>query len=549
MKATGDCKRVLRLLFLCAAMSSILVAQTFTNLASVDNPWYATLVQGLDGNFYSTTRVGESVFKITPAGVVTNVYTFCRSHECLDGRDPYSGVILATDENFYGTTYLGGWGHCRIGAQNTGCGTVFRITPDGSLLTLFSFAHPFGVHPWGGLVEGPDGYVYGTTEFGGAHGMGSVFKIIAPGYLYVLHDFCDEVGCAVAPIGALTFATDGNFYGTASAGGANSGGQVFAMNLSGQMKPLYNFDVYSPENGFSPMAGVIQASDGSFYGTTSAGGDMSCNAPNGCGTIFEMKPGGALTTLHAFEEQDGFESDAALFQATDGNFYGTSKYGGDLSCYPPLGCGTVFQITPDGVYTVLHVFEDFDGIGPQSSLMQGTDGKLYGTTQDTVFSIDMGLNPNVAFVRPFGGVAQNVEILGQGFRSATNVSFHGHRAHFSVDSDTSLTANLPKGATTGFATVTVSTGVLSSNVPFRVLPQLLSFNPPSGPPGTQVTITGVSLTQTLGVGFGDRVQSQFTVNSDTSVTATVPKGAKTGKIGIETKGGVAISSGTFEVTE
>jgi hypothetical protein len=91
--------------------------------------------------------------------------------------------------------------------------------------------------------------------------------------------------------------------------------------------------------------------------------------------------------------------------------------------------------------------------------------------------------------------------------------------------------------------------MLNSSVPFRVIPQVLSFDPPSGPPGTQVTITGVSVTQTLGIGFGDRTPAQFTVNSDTSVTAIVPQGAKTGKIGIETKGGVAISLGTFEVTE
>ena len=195
----------------------------------------------------------------------------------------------------------------------------------------------------------------------------------------------------------------------------------------------------------------------------------------------------------------------------------------------------------------------------EAALLQDTNGAFYGTARDggkpgcdngcgTVFGLDMGLGPFVAFVRDSGKVGGTGGILGQGFTGTSGVSLDGTPVNFTVVSDTFLKATVPDGATTGFVTVTTPSGTLTSNKPFRVRPQLLTFDPPSGPVGTQVTITGVSLTQTQGVGFGNRVPAQFTVNSDTKVTATVPAGAKTGKVGIETKGGTAISSGTFTVT-
>ncbi|MBZ5571930.1 MAG: hypothetical protein LAO09_08630 [Acidobacteriia bacterium] len=263
--------------------------------------------------------------------------------------------------------------------------------------------------------------------------------------------------------------------------------------------------------------------------------------------------GGALTTLHSFT--DGSPA-AGLVQATDGNFYGTTMDGGDLSCDAPYGCGTIFKITPSGTVTTLHSFDSAEGEWPSSGgLLQATDGSFYGTTYrggdhnlGTVLRLDMGLGPFVALVHDSGKVGQTGGILGQGFTGTTSVSFNGAPAKFAVESDTLLMAKVPAGAPTGFVTVTTPSGTLTSNKPFRVTPQLLSFDPPSGPVGTQVTITGVSLTQTQGVGFGDRIPAQFTVNSDTQVTAIVPAGAKTGKIGIETKGGTAISAGTFTVT-
>jgi hypothetical protein len=205
-----------------------------------------------------------------------------------------------------------------------------------------------------------------------------------------------------------------------------------------------------------------------------------------------------------------------------------------------------------------------DGGDPASSLFQATNGMFYGTTAiggkyskcddgdgsgcGTLFSLSAGLGPFVSLARSSGKVGQTSGILGQGFTGTTSVSYNGNPGTFTVKSDTYLTATVPAGATTGAVTVGTPSGNLTSSVLFRVTPVILSFDPPSGPVGTQVIITGKSFTQAIKVGFGDYAPANFTVNSDTQVTATVPKGAKTGPVGIETQGGTAFSPSTFTVT-
>jgi uncharacterized repeat protein (TIGR03803 family) len=402
----------------------------------------------------------------------------------------------------------------------------------------------YGPH---GLIQGYDGALYGVTVLGGFNGAGTIFRMTLDGQVTTLYTFCSQAGCADGsyPSGKLLQGVDGSFYGVTVEGGTHicegfSCGTVFRLSRSGKLTTLEDFD---GTEGIEPRSGMIEGSDGMFYGVTNT-------------TIFELTARGRLRTLHRFNRTEGGPS-GPLVQATDGNLYGTSSDGGLDNCR--YGCGTLFNLSTSGLATVYAFCPQqgcADGSFPEGGLIQSTTGLFYGTSlgfgangYGTVYNLDMGLGPFVALVRGSGKVAAIQGILGQGFTGATQVAINGLTANFSVVSDTYLTATIPNGATTGFVTVTTPSGTLQSNVPFRVLPQLLSFDPPSGPPGTQVTITGVSLMQTLGVGFGDRTPAQFTVNSDTSVTATVPQGAKTGKIGIETKGGVAISSGTFEVTE
>jgi uncharacterized repeat protein (TIGR03803 family) len=306
-----------------------------------------------------------------------------------------------------------------------------------------------------------------------------------------------------------------------------------------------------------PYGPLVQGSDGNFYGTAVAGGTANS------GVVFKMTPTGRLTVVHNMNgTTDGASPFAGLVQATDGSLYGASTQGGAVSANCPGGCGTLFKITSAGKFTVLYNFDYSTGDYAYSTLTQHTNGILYGATQlggtaggncagncGVFYSLNIGAAPFVTFVGPpVAKVGKTVEILGQGFTGTTAVSFGAATASFRVVSDTFLTATVPNGATTTAVTVTTPSGTLTSNKTFRVTPQILSFAPPSGPVGTPVTITGASLTQTSKVTFGGVTATSYTVNSDTQVTATVPNGAKTGKIGIATAGGTAVSSSNFTVT-
>lgn len=520
-------------------------AQTFTKLVDfqgANGQWPTDeLVQGRDGAFYGTTMLGGAygggtVFKVTPGGTLTSLYS-------SPNDEPDGGLFLATDGNLYGTTLNGG---------EYFDGTIFNITPSGSLTTLYTFCSKpncaDGASP-NGLLQASDGKFYGTTEYGGSRDWGTVFKITPSGALTTLYNFCSKRSCddSGGPLAGLVQASDGNFYGTTVDNFWVRGGTIFQVTPSGRLTTLYTFcSQPSCADGKSPQAKLIQAADGNLYGTTYQGGISDC------GTIFTMAPNGSLKTLHLFDGTDGCTPIGSLLQATDGNLYGTT------CCDGANHRGTIFIVSTNGVLTTLYSFQDTDG-SPGGGLFQSTGGALYGTTVDggaydcggyhcgTIYRLDMGFGPFVRLVRDLGKVGQTGGILGQGFTGTIDVSLNGTPASFTIVSNTFMKATVPAGATTGYVTVITPSGTLTSNVPFRVTPQLLSFDPPSGPVGTQVTITGVSLTQTQAIGFGDRVPAQFTVNSDTQVTATVPAGAKTGKVGIETKGGIAISSGTFTV--
>jgi uncharacterized repeat protein (TIGR03803 family) len=292
-----------------------------------------------------------------------------------------------------------------------------------------------------------------------------------------------------------------------------------------------------------------RSSNGDFYGTTLNGGTSY-------GTVFEITASGTLTTLHSFDYADGAYPYAGLVQGTDGNFYGTTGYGG-AACASP-GCGTVFEITPSGTLTTLYSFCSQsgcpDGQYPYAPLVQATNGDFYGTTAlggasnwGTVFSLSMGLGPFVETQTTSGKVGASVKTLGNNLTHASSVTFNGTPAVFTVVSASEITTTVPTGATTGTVQVVTPSGTLSSNLPYRVLPAVSSFAPTRGAIGTVVTINGQSLTQTTGVTFGG-VPAAFAVVSDSEITATVPTGALTGSITVTTTGGVATAAGAFRVT-
>jgi uncharacterized repeat protein (TIGR03803 family) len=285
---------------------------------------------------------------------------------------------------------------------------------------------------------------------------------------------------------------------------------------------------------------------------------------HGVGTVFEITTGGTLTTLYNFCSQtgcaDGEEPFGGLVQATDGNFYGTTVAGGTTHSCNSFTCGTVFKITPTGTLTTLHSFDGTDGESPYAGLVQATSGNFYGTTHDggtsgncgtygcgTVFSLSVGLGPFVETKPTSGKEGAKIGILGQGFSSSSVVKFGGTKATTVVLSGTTfITATVPAGALTGAVTVTTGTTTLISQQTFKVLPTIASFSPTSGPVGTLVTIKGTGLKQATKVTF-DGKSATPTVISDTEVTADVPTGAATGKIAVTTKGGSATSATSFTV--
>jgi uncharacterized repeat protein (TIGR03803 family) len=277
----------------------------------------AGLVEAADGNFYGTTLGGGgsemgTVFRMTPAGAVTILHAFAGG---ADGRGPV-GLIEGRDGNLYGTASGGG-------ASNDG--TVFRMTLTGSITVLHAFAgNPDGAEPFAALVEASDGNFDGTTFLGGAFNDGTVFRMTPAGSVTVLHSFARGAPDGGLPMGALIQARDGNFYGTTFNGGTSERGTVFRMTPAGAFTVLHSFAGGAGDGAF-PWAGVIQGSDGNFYGTTEQGGPFDTG-----GTLFRMTPDGRLTVLHAFARgtADGASPITALVQAADGSFYGTALQGG-----------------------------------------------------------------------------------------------------------------------------------------------------------------------------------------------------------------------------
>ena len=319
----------------------------------------APLIQATDGNFYGTTAYGGSgggtVFKLTPSGTLTTLYSFTMG---ADGVWPTDALLQAADGNFYGTTSEGG---------AFGQGTVFKLTPDGTLTTLHSFTWTDdGGSPHGALIHGTDGNFYGTTQYGGGYGGGTVFRLTPDGVHTTLHAFTGGADGSNPEGAALLLGNDGNFYGTTRSGGSG-GGTVFKLTPSGTLTTLHVFT--GGADGAYSRAPLIQATDGNFYGTTRYGGTLNA------GTVFQLTPSGTLTTLHAFTGgADGAYPYGSLLQATDGNFYGTTREGGTLNA------GTVFQLTPSGTLTTLHAFAGgADGAYPEAALIQAVDGTFYGT--------------------------------------------------------------------------------------------------------------------------------------------------------------------------
>jgi uncharacterized repeat protein (TIGR03803 family) len=326
------------------------------------------LIQASDGNFYGTSHAGGSsglgtVFKVSPAGVVTTLISFTGPN----GSAPSGGLLQASDGNLYGTTSQGGG---TIGGNFgvSSIGTVFKLTLAGVLTTLVKFDGTNGSTPMTALVQAGDGNFYGTTS--GGLGDGTAFQLTAGGVLTTLVTFSGANGSG--PSG-LVLASGGNLYGTTRSGGSGGSGTVFKLTLAGVLTTAVNFPA---DYGSSPQSGVLLARDGSLYGTTDS------NNPGGFGgavlnpgTVFKTTLAGALSTVATFDTTNGSHPQAGLVQAEDGNFYGTTSGGGSSLT------GTAYQLTPSGTLTTVVNFTGPNGSNPQAKFLLARDGNLYGTTR------------------------------------------------------------------------------------------------------------------------------------------------------------------------
>ncbi len=413
-----------------------------------------SLIQGTDGNFYGTTLATGSAtdgiaYKITPQGAETVLHSFSDSSVPDVGRGSYAPLVQGTDGNFYGTTCYGG---------DSG-GGVFKMTPQGvvSLLHLFGdgTVSNDGISPLAPLIQATDGNFYGTTDFGGSAGEGTIFRITPLGVVTTLHSFGDGsvASDGTYPWCALVQAKDGNFYGTTPQGGSANEGVVFKMTPLGVVTTLHSFgDGSIPSDGTYPEGGLVQGVDGNLYGTTEEGGTTIYY-----GTAFKITTQGALTILHNFWDgsvgDDGYAPNAGLIQAADGNFYGTTSDGGNAT-----NNGTVFRMTPQGTVTVLYTFGSVqhDGANPYTAVVQGSDGAFYGTTY---FGGTAG-----ASVGGNGTVFRLSLVSPPTFTSQASATFTAGQAN----SFTVTATGTPLFSATGlptWATLNSTTGVLSGNPP------------------------------------------------------------------------------------
>jgi uncharacterized repeat protein (TIGR03803 family) len=347
----------------------------------------APLIQGSDGNFYGTLENGPQnlsgfVFKMSPAGQLLGTISAVAK--------PTAPVVQASDGNFYGTT-----SPVLLANNDEAYATVFQLTPGDELNTLYTFTTTPMEGPItasAGLVQGSDGALYGTTQYGGANGMGSVYKITTAGVFTTLYSFGTTTGDGGGPLAGLTLGTDGNFYGSTE-------DTIFKVTANGTLTTLCSLDARN-------VSVLVQGTDGNFYGTTQLGG------ANDEGIIFQVTPSGTITQLYSFaglsSSNAGTNTVAGLIQASDGNFYGTTQYGG------ANGEGSVYRITPTGTFMTLYSFAAVSitdvnegGAQPTAGLLQGSDGNLYGTTfvggpsgAGTVFKLSLGLPTPAAVRRP-----------------------------------------------------------------------------------------------------------------------------------------------------
>lgn len=496
------------------------------------------LTQGVDGNLYGTTEFGGTnndgaIFFATPSGSSAPLFYF---DGAKSGANPVGALTLAsTDGNFYGTTSNGG---------KFGFGTLFRFNASTLKLSVLHHFSSGEGSPLVAPIEAKDKRLYGTTL------AGTIYRVTLPnGPFTILPSTVPQ-----EPLGPLFQASDGFLYGTTEHGGTNNLGTIFRMATNGTIKIVHNF---TGLDGSNPTGPLVQGKDGNLYGTTQYGGA----ATDDTGTVFKLTlPSLVFSSLFSFDpfnidstNVDGAFPFAGLLQGPDGNFYGSASNGGANTA------GTLFQITPGGVFTKLFDLDSAvaNGAGPYTTLMEHTNGVFYGLTSGggsfasgEFYSLTLPkVNVNITLCCNWWVILdQPVTILGQGLRGAVAVNFGSVAAQFQPGSDTFLTAFVPSGAIDAPVSVTLATGLqIETEQNAHILPTITNLDPSSGSVGSQVNIVGGGFAATKKVTFGGVAATTFSVLTPGMIQATVPAGAVTGKVGVVTPNGSALSPQIFTV--
>jgi uncharacterized repeat protein (TIGR03803 family) len=377
-----------------------------------------SLVQGANGSFYGVTQSGGvssgqcgegcgTVFEITPTGKLTSLHSFCSQTNCADGLEPLGGIAMAGDGAFYGTTGYGG-------ANRSG--TVFAITPGGKLTTLHSFCAqtncPDGSLPTAALVQATDGKLYGSTDFGGTYNRGTIFSITTAGKFATLHIF--NKGINPMPE-ELIQSADGNLYGTTASGGLYRQGTVFRMTPSGTLTYLHSFCAQiGCTDGYDPQ-GLVQGNEGNFYGTSNGG-----SASYG-GTVFEITPTGSFNILYDFCAQTGCPDGAGprgLMQATNGNFYGVTSLGGVDND------GTVFVLST-GLGPFVEAIPKFSSTGKLVYILgNNLTGTTSVTFNGTAATFSVASDSYIKATVPSGATTGTIKVATPSGTLSSNAPFH-----------------------------------------------------------------------------------------------------------------------------
>lgn len=478
------------------------------------------------------------------------------------GNFELSGLTQTPDGRFWGVSAYGG-------ANSTGY-VYRLNPADGQVQRVHDFGFADGVHPRGRLLLAADGWLYGTTESGGtnqadwcyagkfynASGCGTLFRIAPDGRFEKLHDFYTEAdGWHASPVGGLVQGADGAFYGMAVQAFPAGQPSLFRFRPGVGLQALHLFAADQSEGGWS-QAGLLLARDGSLIGTTASAG-------GGCGTVFRATLDGSFQTLHVFTgapqggSGDGCVPDAPPAEGAPGVFYGSTRYGGyQARACRAGGCGTVYRLTATGAYGVLHRFRarPNDGLYPsKGGLVVMPDGSLYGAAAGNPYGDGFGFAPLCTLGGSSTQACGTLYRISPAGRLAVLTRFGTGNgapglfpmAPLALGADGNVYGTAFAGGGWGYGTLW--RWVLNPATPLVAID---AFSPPAGPPGTTVTLQGWGLAGTTQVTLGDgqaAVPIPFTVLDDRHVVATVPAGARTSPFGLSGPLGTTYSDPSFQV--